>query len=97
MIYHEVEKPVEHHHLPRDEMERRLRERDQPVRLFGETDTDVYARLQQNEAVATELQLKGLRNDFKTALDQVDEQYLIELMQRQDQVVYQLNFFLNCH
>lgn len=82
----ETLKAHEHYHLSREEMERRLRERGEPVRLFGETDADVYARLQQFQAVETELQLKGYRNDFKMALDKVDEQYLVEIMQKQDQV-----------
>jgi pre-mRNA-splicing factor 18 len=42
---------------------KKLRERNQPIRLFGEIDLDSYRRLRLLET--TEPELKGQRNDFK--------------------------------
>ena len=47
----------------RSEVIRRLRERNQPICLFGETDIESYRRLRLLEI--TEPELKGQRNDFK--------------------------------
>jgi pre-mRNA-splicing factor 18 len=49
---------------PRTDVIKKLRERNQPIRLFGETDTDTCRRLRLLET--TEPELKGQRNDFKT-------------------------------
>lgn len=53
--------------LPRNEVIRRLRERAQPIRLFGETDEDAFLRLKQ-----LEISEPDVGNDFK-AMDQVNE------------------------
>ncbi|XP_078678331.1 pre-mRNA-splicing factor 18-like [Branchiostoma floridae x Branchiostoma belcheri] len=66
--------------LPREEVIRRLREREEPVRLFGETDYDAYQRLRRIEILEPEVN-KGFRNDLKAAMDKVDEQYLKEMVE----------------
>ncbi|XP_071491296.1 pre-mRNA-splicing factor 18-like [Diadema antillarum] len=68
--------------LSRQEVIRRLRERGEPIRLFGETDTEAFFRLRKIEMLAPEIN-KGLRNDFKEAMDKVDQQYLEELVKAQ--------------
>ena len=53
----EKTKPDEQHALfsiPRGEVVRRLRERGEPIRLFGESDRDVCLRLRQLELLDTE-------------------------------------------
>lgn len=64
--------------LPRKEVMRRLRERSEPVRLFGESDYDAYQRLKKLEILEPEV--KGFNNDFKEAMDQVDQDYLKEIL-----------------
>lgn len=59
--------------LPRKEVIRRLRERGQPIRIFGESDEDVYARLKQLELSEPDAS-NGTINDFKAAMDKVDEE-----------------------
>lgn len=49
---------------PRADVVKKLRERNQPIRLFGESDLDSCRRLRILET--TEPELKGQRNDFKT-------------------------------
>lgn len=51
---------------PRTDVIKKLRERNQPIRLFGESDIDSYRRLRILET--TEPELKGQRNDFKAGL-----------------------------
>lgn len=51
---------------PRNDVVRKLRERGQPTRLFGESDQDSYQRLRLLET--TEPELKGQRNDFKAGM-----------------------------
>lgn len=62
---------------------RRLRERGEPVRLFGESDRDRSIRLRQIEVLEPEIN-KGLRNDFKAALDKIDQEYLDEMTRQMD-------------
>lgn len=57
--------------LPRIEVIRRLRERSQPIRIFGETDEDSFQRLKQLEISDPE-QATGVINDFKLAMDKVN-------------------------
>lgn len=59
--------------LPRKEVIRRLRERAQPILLFGETDQDAYMRLQQLEMNEPDMS-NGVANDFKAAMDKVNEE-----------------------
>ncbi|CAI9594465.1 unnamed protein product [Staurois parvus] len=70
--------------LSRQEVIRRLRERGEPIRLFGETDYDTFQRLRKIEILAPEVN-KGLRNDLKAALDKIDQQYLNEIVAGQEQ------------
>lgn len=59
--------------LPRKEVIRRLRDRAQPIRLFGETDEDAYARLKQLEISEPDMS-NGMGNDFKAAMDKVNDE-----------------------
>jgi pre-mRNA-splicing factor 18 len=70
----ETEKKI----LPRSEINRRLRERGQPICLFGETDTDAAKRLKIVET--NEPREVGMRNDFKTAMDKSEQESLNEIM-----------------
>lgn len=65
--------------LSRQEVIRRLRERGEPVRFFGESDYDAFQRLRKIEILAPEVN-KGLRNDLKAAMDKIDLQYLNEIV-----------------
>lgn len=65
--------------LPRAEVIRRLRDRNEPIRLFGESDRDAFQRLRHIEITQPEVQ-HGFRNDFKDAMDEVDKQYLKEIL-----------------
>uniref|UniRef100_A0A8C1W8W9 Pre-mRNA-splicing factor 18 n=1 Tax=Cyprinus carpio TaxID=7962 RepID=A0A8C1W8W9_CYPCA len=65
--------------LSRQEVIRRLRERGEPIRLFGESDYDAFQRLRKIEFLAPEVN-KGLRNDLKAAMDKIDQQYLNEIV-----------------
>uniref|UniRef100_A0A3Q3E3H6 Pre-mRNA-splicing factor 18 n=1 Tax=Hippocampus comes TaxID=109280 RepID=A0A3Q3E3H6_HIPCM len=58
---------------------RRLRERGEPIRLFGESDYDAFQRLRKIEILTPEVN-KGLRNDLKAAMDKIDQQYLNEIV-----------------
>ncbi|VDP44961.1 unnamed protein product [Schistosoma margrebowiei] len=52
---------------------RLLRERNQPIRLFGESDYDTFQRLKRVQLLEPES--KGLRNDLIAALDKDEEFY----------------------
>uniref|UniRef100_A0A3P8UZW8 Pre-mRNA-splicing factor 18 n=1 Tax=Cynoglossus semilaevis TaxID=244447 RepID=A0A3P8UZW8_CYNSE len=65
--------------LSRQEVVRRLRERGEPIRLFGESDYDAFQRLRKIEILTPEVN-KGLRNDLKAAMDKIDQQYLNEIV-----------------
>lgn len=58
--------------LPRKEVIKRLRERAQPIRLFGESDEDTFIRLKQLEMNEPDMS-DGIGNDFKAAMDKVNE------------------------
>ncbi|EDO43949.1 predicted protein [Nematostella vectensis] len=58
---------------------RRLRERNEPIRLFGELDEEACQRLRRIEMLAPEIN-KGLRNDFKAAMEKIDQEYLAQLV-----------------
>ncbi|RMX60303.1 hypothetical protein pdam_00017984 [Pocillopora damicornis] len=68
--------------IPREEVIRRLRERAEPIRLFAESDEEACQRLRRIEMLAPEIN-KGLRNDFKAAMERVDQEYLAELIKQQ--------------
>lgn len=65
--------------LSRQEVIRRLRERGEPIRLFGESDYDAFQRLRKIEFQAPEVN-NGYRNDLKTAMDTINLQYLNEIV-----------------
>ncbi|CAK9297592.1 unnamed protein product [Gordionus sp. m RMFG-2023] len=56
----------------RKEVIAQLRQRDQPIRLFSETDYEAYQRLKSIEMIKPELD-KGFRNDFQIALEKSDQ------------------------
>ena len=58
--------------LPRVEVVRRLRERLEPILLFGETEKDSEKRLRSIEVNEPD-RIEGIRNDFKDALNQVEK------------------------
>lgn len=68
--------------LPRPEVVRRLRERLEPVLLFGETELDAFKRLRESEISGPEVN-RGFRNDFQAAMDQVDQAFLDEILKSQ--------------
>ncbi len=55
-----------------------MRERNQPIRLFGETDEQAAKRLTQIEL--TEPEENGMRNDFKAAMEKSEQESLNEIM-----------------
>lgn len=67
---------------PRKEVIRKLRERGEPITLFGETHYESYLRLRKLESQMPDASNTGVgENDFKTAMDAVDLQYLNEMIQ----------------
>ncbi|XP_034936059.1 pre-mRNA-splicing factor 18 [Chelonus insularis] len=74
-----VENSVEHQKLSRPEVIRRLRERGEPIILFGESELESFQRLRKHEILEPEVN-KGFRNDFQEAMEQVDQAYLNELL-----------------
>lgn len=64
--------------LPRPEVIRRLRERGEPILIFGETEAAAFYRLRQCEISQPEAN-RGFRNDFQEAMEQVDQAYLQEM------------------
>lgn len=69
--------------LPRTEVISRLRDRGEPILLFGETEIDAFKRLRKCELLEPEVN-KGLRNDFQEAMEKVDQDYLDELLTSSD-------------
>lgn len=65
--------------LPRPEVIKRLRERGEAILLFGETLLDAFRRLRNLEITQPEVN-HGFRNDFQAAMDQVDQQYLKDIL-----------------
>ena len=51
--------------LARKEVIKRLRERDQPITLFGENEIDAFRRLRKLEIIEPDSSDKGFRNDFQ--------------------------------
>lgn len=66
--------------LTRKEVIRRLREREEPIRLFGESDYEAFTRLKKLEILEPEVN-KGFKNDFQDAMHKVDENYVKELLE----------------
>ncbi|XP_017761106.1 PREDICTED: pre-mRNA-splicing factor 18 [Eufriesea mexicana] len=69
----------EHLTLPRHEVVRRLRERSEPILLFGESEIEAFKRLRRCEILEPDVN-KGFRNDFQEAMEQVDQAYLNEIL-----------------
>ncbi|CAB4057048.1 PRPF18 [Lepeophtheirus salmonis] len=65
--------------LPRVEVVRRLRERFQPIILFSETIEESLKRLRKLEVDEPE-DVRGIRNDYQEAMEQVDKAYLNEIL-----------------
>lgn len=59
--------------LSRKEVIKRLRERGEPIRLFGESDEDAYNRLRHLEISEPDA-TNGMGNDFKAAMDKVNDE-----------------------
>lgn len=76
------ESESEEYILPRKEVVKRLRERSEPILLFGETMYEAFKRLRRLEILEPEIN-KGLRNDFQEALEKVDQAYLNEILKSQ--------------
>ncbi|XP_069692653.1 pre-mRNA-splicing factor 18 [Periplaneta americana] len=74
----------DHATLPRRDVIRRLRERGEPIMLFGETEVDAFRRLRRSEILEPEVN-KGLRNDFQEAMEKVDQAFLDEILASQVQ------------
>ncbi|CAG2105784.1 unnamed protein product, partial [Medioppia subpectinata] len=71
---------VEQRILPRKEVVKRLRERNEPIILFAETETEAFLRLRKLELLEPEASDQGFRNDFQTAMESVDAAYLEEIV-----------------
>lgn len=75
-----AEDKEEKHMLPRDEAIRRLRDKNAPIRLFGETDGETCNRLHKIEIEAADTE-SGLRNDLQEAMHRVDDEMLREIIE----------------
>ena len=69
------------HSIPRSEVIRRLRERSEPVLLFGETEGESMERLKQLEMRSPE-GLSGLQNDFLKAIERLDRDYIESIVKQ---------------
>lgn len=65
--------------MSRNEVTRRLRERCEPILLYGESELDAFRRLRQCEISEPEIN-RGFRNDFQEAMEQVDQAFLDEIL-----------------
>jgi pre-mRNA-splicing factor 18 len=63
----------------RKEVIKRLRERNEPIVLFGESEHDAFVRLKHLELINPD-HTKGQVNDFQQAMEQVDQAYLNEIL-----------------
>ncbi|KAG4067237.1 hypothetical protein HA402_000228 [Bradysia odoriphaga] len=71
--------------LPRLEVIKRLRDRGEAIMLFGEDELDAFRRLRHLEITQPEVN-HGFRNDFQEAMDQVDQQYLDEILASSEEI-----------
>nr|XP_022913193.1 pre-mRNA-splicing factor 18 isoform X2 [Onthophagus taurus] len=67
------------HIPPRHEVISKLRDRGEPILLFGESQIDSFKRLRHCEILEPEVN-RGFRNDFQEAMEKVDQAYLDELL-----------------
>lgn len=65
--------------FPRKEVVRRLRERNEPILLYGESEHDAFLRLKHLELINPD-HTKGQVNDFQQALERVDEVFINEML-----------------
>ncbi|XP_023019584.2 pre-mRNA processing factor 18 [Leptinotarsa decemlineata] len=79
----EIESSLQHSILSRHEVISRLRDRGEPILMFGETELDAFKRLRKCELLEPEVN-KGFRNDFQEAMEQVDQAYIDELLNAPD-------------
>ncbi|CAH0553773.1 unnamed protein product [Brassicogethes aeneus] len=75
-----LDSDVQTSNLSMKEVISRLRDRGEPIVLFGETELDTFKRLRRYELLEPETN-KGFRNDFQEAMEQVDQAYLDELLE----------------
>ncbi|KAJ3292991.1 mRNA splicing protein prp18 [Borealophlyctis nickersoniae] len=68
------------YNISNEDILRRFRARDEPIRLFGETDRQRIRRLRKLEAM--EERTEGQRNDFRAALQKTDKALAMENMIR---------------
>lgn len=80
----------DHATLPRKEVIRRLRDRGEPILLFGESELESFHRLRKCEILEPEVN-KGFRNDFQEAMEKVDQAFLDEIIASQQDVPGQSN------
>jgi len=65
--------------LPRKEVIKRLRERGEPILLFGESISEAFLRLKQIQISESETN-RGFRNDFQEAMEKLEQEYLNEML-----------------
>ncbi|RUS84977.1 hypothetical protein EGW08_007288 [Elysia chlorotica] len=70
--------------MSRKEVIKKLRERGEPIRLFGEEDIDAYKRLKKLETTGPDIKEGGFSNDFQAAMEKVDQDYLNEIIKSSD-------------
>lgn len=75
----------DHATLSRKEVIRRLRERGEPILLYGETELESFHRLRKCEILEPEVN-KGFRNDLQEAMEKVDQAFLDEIIASQQEV-----------
>ncbi|KAK7102764.1 pre-mRNA-splicing factor 18-like [Littorina saxatilis] len=75
---------VERTQQPRKEVIRKLRERGEPITVFGETHYESYMRLRRLEAIMPDISAGVGENDFQAAMEAVDQQYLHDIMSHGD-------------
>uniref|UniRef100_A0AAR5PR56 Pre-mRNA-splicing factor 18 n=2 Tax=Dendroctonus ponderosae TaxID=77166 RepID=A0AAR5PR56_DENPD len=74
-----AETDVKHNIVPRQEVINKLRDRGEPILLFGESEIDACKRLRKCELLEPEVN-RGFRNDLQEAMEQVDQEYLNDFL-----------------
>lgn len=66
--------------MPREVVMKKLRERQEPIRLFGESDYDAFFRLRKLELGCQEqYKIQGWTNEIKEAMEQMDDEDIAEV------------------
>ena len=77
--------------MPREVVVKKLRERTEPIRIFGESDYDAFFRLRKLELGCQEqYKIQGWTNEIKDAMEQLDDEDISEVtksMSRGDESV----------